>query len=148
MEKEQVVENTRQSSASSNDVGERSPVLEDPKWQPGFWNRFPWIGFGALFMVLVCAAASVIVLVTSNHQSVTKWPKDVAPNVLLNVFSQVENICFIVAIGKTVVRQLDSANTNSQQVMALRLLGGARRSKVPRSTICTARGRSARASKR
>lgn len=104
MEKEQALENVRQSSASSSDGSERSQVPKDPKWEPGFGNRFPWIGFGALVMVLVCAAASVIVLVTSNHQSVTKWPKDVAPNVLLNIFNNVENICFVVAIGKFIVQ--------------------------------------------
>jgi hypothetical protein len=54
-------------------------------------------------MVLVCSAASVVVLVTSNHQSVTKWPKDVAPNVLISIMNNVENICFIIAIGKDIV---------------------------------------------
>jgi hypothetical protein len=66
-----------------------------------FWKRFPWIGFGALIMVLVALVASVIVLVTSNHVSQSKWPKDAAPNLLLNVMSQIENICFIMAIGKS-----------------------------------------------
>ena len=104
MEKDLAVENVRQSSASSSDGGERSQVPNDPKWQPGFGRRFPWIGFGALVMVLVCSAASVVVLVTSNHQSVTKWPKDVAPNVLLNIMNNVENICFVIAIGNTILK--------------------------------------------
>ena len=67
-----------------------------------FWKRFPWIGFGALVMVLVALVASVIVLVTSNHVSQSKWPKDAAPNLLLNVMSQIENICFIMAIGRPI----------------------------------------------
>lgn len=51
-------------------------------------------------MVLVCSAASVIVLVTSNHVSVSHWPQKIAPNVLLNIMSNVENICFTIVIGR------------------------------------------------
>lgn len=127
MEKDPVVEDVRQASSSSDGDGERLQVSKDPKWEPGFGKRFPWIGFGALVMVLVCAAASVVVLVTSNHQSVTKWPKDVAPNVLLTIMNNVENICFVIAIGKVIVEYLFSTHANDQQEMALQLRGGVSR---------------------
>lgn len=100
MEKDITVEKARPVSTQSDDNTTRAQHPADPKWQPGLLNRFPWIGFGALVMVLVCSAASVIVLVTSNHVSVSHWPQKIAPNVLLNIMSNVENICFTIAIGR------------------------------------------------
>jgi hypothetical protein len=104
MEKDIAVESARPASPSSEDNNPRAPLQAqdpvDPKWQPGVFSRFPWIGIGSLLMILVCSAASVIVLVTSNHVSVSNWPRKIAPNVLLNIMSNIEYICFTVAIGK------------------------------------------------
>ncbi len=109
MEKEIAIEKARPASTtSSDDNGVTPQEPKDPKWEPGFVKRFPWVGLGALLMVLVCAAASVIVLVTSNHVSQTKWPARGAPNVLISVLNNLENICFLVAICKTAVSRLFS----------------------------------------
>ena len=87
------------SISSTDDERENRQIVEH-QWHPGFVARFPWVGFGALAVVLVCVVASVVVLVTSNGRSQTHWPQDVAPNVLLSIFNNVANICFSVAIGE------------------------------------------------
>lgn len=73
--------------------------INDPGWNPGFRARFPWIGFGALFTVLMCAAASCIILYSADGRSQTHWPEQIAPNVLLNIMNNIANICFGIAIG-------------------------------------------------
>ena len=99
MEKDIAIEKARPVSTLSDDSVNKQQAPKDPKWAPGVKNRFPWIGFGALVLVLACAAASVVVLVTSNHVSQSKWPKYAAPNVLINIMNSLENIAFTVAIG-------------------------------------------------
>jgi hypothetical protein len=104
MDKEIAIEKARPTSkTSSHDNGVTPQEPNDPKWEPGFGKRFPWIGLGALAMVLVCAVGSVIILVTSDHISQTKWPQWYAPNILINVMVGLENICFLVAICKTAI---------------------------------------------
>nr|POE47213.1 hypothetical protein CFP56_00545 [Quercus suber] len=78
----------------------QSPNLDDPHWRPGFANRFPWLGFGALVVVLLCAMASVLTLELSNGKSQTQWPSAIAPNVILNIFNNITNICFGIAISQ------------------------------------------------
>jgi hypothetical protein len=41
--------------------------------------------------------------------------------------NNIENICFVIAIGKVIVECLFSTDSNDQQEMALRLRGGASR---------------------
>ena len=72
----------------------------DPSWAPGFWNRFPWLGFGALIIILLCSGASVLILLLSNNRSETRWVKRLPPNVLLNQMNNVANIAFGIAIGE------------------------------------------------
>ena len=104
MDKEIAIENARPTSTTSSDENGVTPQEpKDPKWEPGFIKRFPWIGLGSLVMILVCAFGSVIILVTSDHVSQTKWPEWYAPNILINVMNQLENICFLVAVCKTTV---------------------------------------------
>nr|POE74632.1 hypothetical protein CFP56_37163 [Quercus suber] len=76
------------------------PTLNDPHWKPGFANRFPYLGFGALGVILLCAMASVLTLELSNGKSQTQWPSAIAPNVILNVFNNIANICFGIAISQ------------------------------------------------
>lgn len=132
MEKDIAVDKARPASTSSDENIARAQDANDPKWQPGLLNRFPWIGFGALVMILVCSAASVIVLATSDHVSVSHWPQKIAPNVLLNIMNNVANICFTIAIGMS-VNVLTPAKANDLQETALQSLGGARRFKAHRS---------------
>lgn len=103
MEKEGAVEHVRSASSSTNQDAEMQSLHDDPKWQPGFKARFPWIGFAALVTILLCAGSSVAILEASDGCSQTHWPRDAAPNVLLNVMNNVENVCFTIAIGKILV---------------------------------------------
>jgi hypothetical protein len=43
-------------------------------WQPGIKARFPWVGCGALIMMLACIAFQVVILTTSNGKVKEKWP--------------------------------------------------------------------------
>jgi len=72
----------------------------DPAWAPGFWVRFPWLGFGALFIVLLTSAGSILTLMLSNGKSETHWVKQLPPNVILGQMNNVANICFGLAIGE------------------------------------------------
>lgn len=76
------------------------PRLDDPHWKPGFANRFPYLGFGALVVILLCAMASVLTLELSNGKSQTNWPAAIAPNVIINIFNSIANICFGIAISQ------------------------------------------------
>lgn len=103
--KEITVEKVREASPpSSEDTEKAKPVPEtDPHWIPGFWVRFPWLGLGSLIVVLICGIGSVLTLILSDGKSQTKWPKRIAPNVILSVMNNVANICFGVAIGRFIV---------------------------------------------
>lgn len=46
-------------------------------WTTGLKARFPWSGFAALFMVLVCIGLNVLILVTSNNHTQETWPSAV-----------------------------------------------------------------------
>ncbi|KAF2103501.1 hypothetical protein NA57DRAFT_72475 [Rhizodiscina lignyota] len=72
------------------------------EWTPGFWAQFPKIGLGALLVALIACVGEVIILVTSDGKSQSKWPHRVAPNVLLSISNSVANICFSIAIGNGV----------------------------------------------
>ena len=80
---------------------EENEDFADQSWEPGFWNRFPWLGFGALLIVLLCSGASVLILLLSNHRSENRWVKRLPPNVLLNQMNNVANIAFGIAIGES-----------------------------------------------
>jgi hypothetical protein len=43
-------------------------------WQTGFRARFPWVGFGALLLMLGCIGSTVAILVTSDHKAKEQWP--------------------------------------------------------------------------
>lgn len=84
---------------ASDDSDAETGSRADPSWAPGFWVRFPWLGFGALAVVLICSAGSILTLLLSRGKSETRWIKHLAPNVILNALNSVANIAFGVAIG-------------------------------------------------
>jgi hypothetical protein len=43
-------------------------------WQTGFRARFPWIGFGALLLMLGCIGSTIAILVTSDKRAKEQWP--------------------------------------------------------------------------
>lgn len=96
--KQLIFETVQPLSYSEGLEGERQHIT-DPNWTPGFRARFPWIGFGALFTILLCAASSCIILYFANGRSQTQWPEQIAPNVLLTIMNNIANICFGIAIG-------------------------------------------------
>lgn len=70
------------------------PFTDDPDWKPGYMARFPWLGFGALAFVLLCAIACVLVLSFADGKSQSKWPKRIAPNVIITVLNSIANLAF------------------------------------------------------
>lgn len=112
--KSKVPETQTRSVASLEDLEKSEATTPDhssythPYWNPGFFARFPWLGAGALGGVLACLVASIVVIVVSNDKTQTRtqdhhsWPKLVAPNVLINIFNSVANICFGIAISNGV----------------------------------------------
>lgn len=74
--------------------------LRDSHWKPGIWNRFPYLGFGSLVVVLLCAVGAVLNLSLSNGVSQSRWPAAIAPNVIISILNSVANIAFGIAISK------------------------------------------------
>jgi hypothetical protein len=49
-------------------------ALDTTYWQPGFLERFPWVGFGAVSVMLTCITLSIIVLTSSDNKAQEDWP--------------------------------------------------------------------------
>jgi hypothetical protein len=45
-------------------------------WRPGFRAQFPWVGFGALCLMLGCLGTTVAILVTSDNKAKEEWPSE------------------------------------------------------------------------
>ena len=88
---DQSVENQKQ------ETWQRQP---DNMWQPGFWNRFPWLGCCALLTVLLASASAVFVLLLSDGRPETRWSKLLPPNVILAGLNNVANIAIGIAVGQ------------------------------------------------
>nr|OQO16433.1 hypothetical protein B0A51_16617 [Rachicladosporium sp. CCFEE 5018] len=97
LEKKTFTTNVR--PVSSSDDEDSHEANADAAWAPGFWIRFPWVGFGALLLILVCSMGSVLTLMLSRDRSETRWVKKLPPNVILNGLNNVQNLCFGLAIG-------------------------------------------------
>jgi hypothetical protein len=85
---------------SSPNSNEDIESYADPSWAPGFWVRFPWLGFGALVVVLICSGASVLTLMLSKGKSESQWVKQLPPNVILSQMNNISSLGFALAIGK------------------------------------------------
>lgn len=97
--KKYAVETVREVQSPLSD-DEAPTSLRDGEWKPGFIARFPTVGFGALFTVILCAIGSIITLLTSDGKSQSHWPKQIAPNVILSGLNSLSSICFSIAIGE------------------------------------------------
>lgn len=62
--------NQREVEASEANHTTSSPEY----WQTGFRARFPWVGFGALILMLGCIGTTVAILVTSDNKAKEQWP--------------------------------------------------------------------------
>ncbi|OQO03890.1 hypothetical protein B0A48_10531 [Cryoendolithus antarcticus] len=97
LEKKTVTQTVRPVSSSDDEAA--SEANAEAAWAPGFWKRFPWLGFGALFTILLCSMGSILTLMLSNGRSETRWVEKLPPNVILNGLNNVQNLCFGMAIG-------------------------------------------------
>ena len=102
--KDPAFDHSREKTAhiSTKSIENVEPGFEDPQWKTGFLARFPWMGLGALFTVLVCTASAVVVLLVSDGKSQDRWDAQIAPNVIISGLNNLSNICFSVAIGNGV----------------------------------------------
>ena len=93
-----------QANTESKQLHERESSSEDgqsmasPVWRPGYGQRFPVLGVGALLAVLACTGASVGVLVGSNNVSASRWVQALAPNVCLQAINAISNIMLAFAV--------------------------------------------------
>ncbi|KAK6439680.1 hypothetical protein LTR95_004122 [Oleoguttula sp. CCFEE 5521] len=116
VEKKEAAEEVR---PVSNDLDTTNALheQENTSWSPGFLSRFPWLGLGALFLVLVCLAGNVAVLTVSDgkiqgeqswkelyHDGLTKgrWPKQIRPSVIVTILNSAANLAFSLAIANGV----------------------------------------------
>lgn len=98
---------SRDTKTAEADVRDRSSddessTINSEKWQPGFWKQFPWLGAGALLLVILISLASCLVLVFSNNRAQSQWDKRIAPNVILSVLNSVASVCLAVAVAQGV----------------------------------------------
>jgi hypothetical protein len=57
------------------DLYEANNTTPSPEvWQTGFRARFPWVGFGALLLMLGCMGSTIAILVTSDKKAKEQWP--------------------------------------------------------------------------
>ena len=78
-------------------------LTQSEKWQPGFWNQFPWLGAGCLLAAILISVAAILVLVFSNKKAeVSQWPKRLAPNVVLSVLNSAASVCIAIAVAQGV----------------------------------------------
>ena len=75
---------TRPLNGGTSQLDDPAEVTESPKgrryfrhprhilepWKPGFWTRFPWWGFSALFLVILCNIS------TPNHTTIANKASD------------------------------------------------------------------------
>lgn len=79
-----------------------APPAPEAQWAPGKIARFPTVGLGALFGVLVAAGAAALTLGIADGRSSSHWPKRIPPNVILAVINAVANLCLAIAISQGV----------------------------------------------
>ena len=99
MDKQQVTPESKRVKEHESD-SEDAGSIASPVWRPGYGQRFPMFGVGALLAVLACTGASVGVLVGSNNVSSSNWIQALAPNVCLQAINAVSNIMLAFAIAQ------------------------------------------------
>lgn len=124
-------------------AGAQQTNAHDPNWRPGFLNRFPYLGFGSLVVILICAVGAVLNLTLSNGVSQSKWPAAIAPNVIISILNSVANLAFGIAISTSLFSMVSSYPLTLDKATALRLPGGERRCKVLRLSSLIVPGSSA-----
>ncbi|KAK7530142.1 uncharacterized protein J3D65DRAFT_146901 [Phyllosticta citribraziliensis] len=96
MKKEQTPEDTTRSVDDANDINSRLSAY----WIPGFWARFPFVGFAAVLAYLGAAAGVVAVLLSSDGEITDTWGWGHAPNTYLSILSIVMNMLLSFAFAQ------------------------------------------------
>jgi hypothetical protein len=101
----------------TNKEFEGRPYNSAIEWRTGFRERFPWVGFGALAIIVTCIISVVLILVTSDGKAKEQWPAymdsqwigdrwkergQISPSVTLAIMNTISNVCLAVAIGQGV----------------------------------------------
>jgi len=73
------------------------PHSQEKAWQTGFLRNVPWLGLGALLLVLCSIIASTAILVISNGDAVSTWR--IAPSVILALLTSLSTACFGLALA-------------------------------------------------
>ncbi|KAE9378619.1 hypothetical protein N431DRAFT_450566 [Stipitochalara longipes BDJ] len=68
------------------------------QWQPGALLRLPWGGFAALLGAIGGVASSIVVLILSNGDPITRW--SFQPTVYLSIISTLTNIMIHYALSQ------------------------------------------------
>jgi hypothetical protein len=63
-------------SSEDNFVDEKRAGVQ---WKTGVKARFPWLGFGAIVVMLIGVAGTGIILGTSNGKAREQWPGMITP---------------------------------------------------------------------
>jgi hypothetical protein len=82
--------------------GSSSREYDEAPWETGVMARFPWLGIGSLFCVLLSVGAAALVLTLCNGRAQSGWPKKITPNVVLAGINAFANIMLAIAIGQGV----------------------------------------------
>lgn len=75
-------------------------------WVTGFWLRFPWWGFGAIFLILLLTGGSTSILLISHGTSPEAWKignDDAQPQIYLSVLDMIINLLMFVALAEGMV---------------------------------------------
>ncbi|KAL1392756.1 hypothetical protein HDK64DRAFT_306228 [Phyllosticta capitalensis] len=94
MKKDQMPEHTTRS------VDEGNAFKTSPYWIPGFWARFPFVGFAAIIAYLGAAAGAVAVLLSSDGEISGTWGWGHSPNTYLSILAIVMNMLLSFAFAQ------------------------------------------------
>ncbi|KAF2793182.1 hypothetical protein K505DRAFT_306284 [Melanomma pulvis-pyrius CBS 109.77] len=75
-------------------------------WKPGFWIRFPWWGFGALFTVVLLTGVSAGILLASDGSTIDSWTvgdDNAQLQVYISVIEMIMNFLILFALAEGMV---------------------------------------------
>ncbi|USW46959.1 hypothetical protein Slin15195_G002780 [Septoria linicola] len=80
---------------------EQGGLSNDVNWRPGYLSQFPWLGFCALTLVILCGVGCLVTLLVADNTAEVYWGR-VGPNVIVTILNSFANICFATAIANGV----------------------------------------------
>ncbi|KAK3388351.1 hypothetical protein B0T20DRAFT_484464 [Sordaria brevicollis] len=118
--------NIQQHTDSVKDVSkeETAEVCQDraeSRWEPGFFRRFPYLGFAALLLCIGCTGVAIGIIRLSHHGDIEDWDGPLKPQVLLSYTTTVANSLIGFAFAEVAVIGFWSNALDSMPVSTLRL---------------------------